>query len=48
MKFINIGPLYIRGGREGMGVMAKAKTKKQDDINGRVKSGYDIHIHIHP
>ena len=32
-EFINIGPVYIRGGR-GMGVgwvVAKAKTKKQGD-----------------
>ena len=34
---INIQPVYIRGGLEGHGgVVAKAKTKKQDDTNGRV------------
>ena len=26
-------------------MMAKPKTKKQDDTNGRVKSGYDVHIY---
>ena len=34
MEFINIGPVYIRGGQEGHGggwVVAKAITKKQDD-----------------
>ena len=28
-----------------MGVVAKAKTKKQDNTNGRVYSGYDIHMY---
>ena len=36
MEFLNIGPVYIRGvGGRGAGVgwvVAKAKTKKQDDI----------------
>ena len=34
MEFTNIGPVYIWGGWEGMGVgwvVAKLKTKKQDD-----------------
>ena len=26
-------------------VLAKAKTKKQDDTNGRVKSSCDVHMH---
>ena len=25
--------------------MAKAKSKKQDDTNSRVQSGYDIHVY---
>ena len=39
IEFINIGPVYIRGGREGCGVewvVSKAKTKKQDDTNSRI------------
>ena len=48
MECISIGPAYIRGrvgrvqgsggweGRELRWVLAKAKTKKQDDTNGRV------------
>ena len=35
IEIINIGPVYIRGGQEGCGVgwvVAKAKTKKQDNI----------------
>ena len=37
MEFSDIGLAYIRGW-----VVVKAKTKKQDDTNGRVSSGYDI------
>ena len=35
------------GGKSvGMGwLVAKTKTKKQDDTNGRVYSGCDIHMH---
>ena len=39
MEFINIGPVYKQDGWEGNGVgwvVAKAKTKKQDDTNGTV------------
>ena len=25
-------------------MMVKAKTKKQDDMNGGVRSGYDVHM----
>ena len=35
MEFINIGPAYMRRWAGGGWVVAKAKTKKQDDTNGK-------------
>ena len=32
------------GGAQG-GMLAKTKTKKQDDTNSRVKSDYDVHMY---
>ena len=49
MEFINMGPAYIKGaagrGMKVGWVMAKTKTKNQDDTNIRVQSGYDIHLY---
>ena len=45
MECINIGLVYIW---EWVGVgwvVAKAKTKKQDNTNGRARSGYDVHMY---
>ena len=37
MEFINIGPVYIRGGQEGHGGgVGGAYTKKKEDTNSRV------------
>ena len=48
MEFINVGSAYIKGWVGGAScgwVVAKAKTKKQDDTNSRVYSGHDGHMY---
>ena len=45
-----LASIYMGVGGKGSGlgwVVAKAKTKKQDDTNSRVESGYDIHMYLH-
>ena len=45
MECINTGPVYIWEW-VGLGwVVAKSKTKKQDNTNGRAYSGYDVHMY---
>ena len=47
MEFINIGPVYIKGGQEGCRVgwvVAKAKTKKQYDTTAEFRVA-DVHVH---
>ena len=48
MEFINIWPVYIRGGQEGCRVgwvVAKAETKKQYDRTAEFRV---VDVNVHP
>ena len=49
MEFINIGPVYIRGGQEGHGdgVGGGKSLNKEERRHkyGRVQSSYDVYMH---
>ena len=46
MKFINVGPVYIRGWAGGVqSGVGGGKTLKKEDTNSIVQSTYNVYIH---